>query len=192
MINIFTFLFCLIAFFDVSLATSSIVCSPKLQSCLTAIEMLPEAKKLLDSIQQEGPIRITTSNSSLAKQFGAFWDPDDRVICVNLAFHSSEGKLIGSILFELHNASINSKLEHLDFLAYKKKINRDHYVESVERLEYQNSKNAAALAEKGVQLGIFPSSARLPTYRNFEEHFRMQQEGGHSSQIAHNYDQLSH
>lgn len=168
-----------------------VVCAPQLQNCLKTIQKIPEARKLINDVQKEGAIRVTLSNEYLSRQFGAFWDPDNRLISVNLSAHRSEGELIGSILFELHNALINSKLDHLDHLAAMGRIDKEYYVESVERLEYYNSKKAAAIAEIGIKSGVFPASARLNTYRNFEEHYHIQKMAGHSAWIAKTYDNLA-
>jgi hypothetical protein len=168
-----------------------IVCAPELKSCFEAIKKIPEARQLLVLIQKEGPLRIIISHHPLARKFGAFWDVDNRIICVNQSSHRSEGALIGSILFEMFNASISSKLDHLDNLAMKGQIDKESYIQSVERLEWENSISASRIANKGIQEGIFPSSAFLPTYSTFEEHYRIQKMGGHSAWIAHNFDQLN-
>jgi hypothetical protein len=167
-------------------------CAPELNKSFKKLQQLPEVRELIIAIQQEGPIRIMKNNDQyLSQQFGAFWDVENRIIFVNCSDQRSEGKLLSSILFELHNASINSKLEHLDYLASTGRIDKEKYVESVEYLEYQNSINASNIAEKGIRQGIFPTSARLYTYDSFEEHYRMQKFGGHSAWIARTYDQLA-
>lgn len=166
-------------------------CAPQLRSCLNAIQQLPEARKLITNVQKEGPIRIVLTNHSLSRQFGAFWDVDRRIISISPAPHESEGDIIGSIIFELHNASTNSKINHYDHLASIGEIDRDNYVRAIEYLEYENSKKASLMAEKGIKLGLFPKSATLPTYSNFEEHFHYQKIGGHSAWIGKTYDQLA-
>lgn len=171
--------------------TSNVSCAPALQKSLMAIQQLPEARELIAAVQKEGPIRILTSDYSLANQFGAFWDPDRRIIYVKSPTHGNEGAAIGSILFELQNALGTSKIDHLDDLATKRKIDKESYVEAMEYLEYQNSIKASQIAEKGIQMGIFPKGAHLPTYRNFEEHYHYQKVGGHSAWFARNYDELS-
>lgn len=162
----------------------------KLENCLKKIQKLPEARSLMSKIQQEGAISFAISDHSLSQQFGAFWDVDNRIIFVNPSWHQLDGELIGSIIFEMHNASVSSKLEHLDQLASTRQIDKEFYVESVERIEYVNSKNAAAMVEKGIAAGLFPESARLMTYKNFDEHYFYQKKGGHSAWIAKTYDQL--
>jgi hypothetical protein len=169
---------------------SFVECTPTLQHLWSLIQKLPEARTLIAAIQREGSLRITSSSASLAQQFGAFWDPDQRVICVNTAPHKTQGDIIGSIIFELHNAFTSSKLDHLDHLASLGHISQEKYVESVEHLEYINSLNASKMAKQGIQLGLFPQDAQLMTYDSFEEHYRMQKIGGHSAWIARTYKQL--
>lgn len=168
-----------------------IECAPELKQCLKKIQMLPEARVLISAIQKEGPIHITINKSHQFRQFAAYWDPNQRIITVNTGVNRPEGALIGSILFELHNASITSKFDYYNDLAYKGKIDREGYTEAVERLEYQNSRNTSKMAEKGIKLGIFPTSAKLPVYPNFEEHYHFQKVGGHSAWIANNFDQIA-
>mgnify|MGYP000305304383 CR=1 FL=1 len=172
-------------------AGDSIRCSPELQNSLNLIRKIPDAQKLLASIQNAGPISIVVTRSNLSQQFGAYWDPDLRIISINPAAHSSEGELIGSILFELHNASNTSRIDHIDHLASTGKIDRENYIMAMERLEYENSISAAQIADKGIQAGIFPRSARLPTYSSFQEHYYYQKLGGHSAWVGNVFDQLA-
>lgn len=167
-------------------------CTPQLRKYMDKIEQLPEAKELLNRIQKEGKIFVKfDSGDYLSQRFGAFWDPDSRTIFVAYSNPVSAGDVIGSIIFELHNALMNSHLERLHSLAVMRKINKENYVRGIEKIEYENSLKAATLAEKGIKEGLFPANARLPTYKNFEEHYRMQKIGGHSAWIASIYDNLS-
>lgn len=170
----------------------NISCSPQLQDSLQTILQLPEARDLISTVQKEGPIRFAVNNTSLSEKFGAFWDMDNRVICVAISPETTQGDTIGSIIFELHNALVHSKLNALDELATHRQISKDKYVESVERLEYENSLKASSLVQKGIRLGLFPKDAHLYTYSSFEEHYRMQRMAGHSSWIGNTYDQLVH
>lgn len=167
-----------------------IKCAPQLQNSLNKIQKIPEARRLIASIQKESPIQIIAKDTSLSNQFGAFWDPDRRVICISLSSHATEGSIIGSILFELHNASVNAKFDHLEELVIQGKIDKASYVRSMEYLEYMNSLNAAKIAEKGIQMKVLPPDSRLPTYRSFNEHFSEQQKSGHSACFARIYDSL--
>lgn len=94
----------------------SIACSPELRSCLDKILQLPEARELISKIQKEGAIQVYV-NPDKSQKFGALWDVQNRIILVNVSSNRPEGSLIASILFELHNASINSKLNKLDYQA---------------------------------------------------------------------------
>lgn len=171
--------------------SGEIVCSPELLRSLNAIQRVPEAKELIATIQKEGPIYVVARNTGLSNQFGAFWDPDRRIICVAISPDRTEADLIGSILFELQNAFVNAKFSHLDELAVQGKIDKASYVRSMEYIEYINSLNAAKIAEKGIQMGVLPFGSRLPTYRSFEEHFAIQRRSGHSACFAYNYDSMA-
>lgn len=170
---------------------TSITCSPQLQKQLAKIKKIPEANKLIQRIQKEGSIYIVASSSPVAKQFGAFWDPDRRVISVNISKHRYEGELISSILFEMHNAAANSKIDRLDYLATTGQIDKESYVRGIEHIEYENSLSSAEIVDKGIRLSIFPPEAYLGTYDSFEEHFYYQKISGHSDHIAKNFDQLA-
>jgi hypothetical protein len=171
-------------------APLNIKCAPQLQDNLNTMLKLPEIRDLISTIQKEGNIQITVRNTELSEQFGAFWDMDNRIICIAMSPNSSKGRIIGSILFELHNALANSQLNALDELAAQKKITKSAYVEGVERIEYHNSLKASAITAKGVKLGLFPPDAELSTYSSFEEHYRIQQWAGHSAWIAKTYDDI--
>lgn len=145
---------------------------------------------MVAKIQAEGAIRIVVSNEQLAKQFGAFWDPAKRRIAINIPYHRSEGEIIGSILFELHNAATNAKLIELHLRALRKQISKQAYVNAIEKLEYENSKSASAVAESGIRKGIYPLSARLRTHSSFPEYIRSQRLSGHSAQIAVHFERL--
>lgn len=185
---ILTFLFSV--FFCQLHAFSPVQCSPELNSCVQRIQQLPEAREVISKIQKEGPIRILVNREPLAEKFGAFWDPEDRFIGVNLNFNQDEGAIIGSILFELHNALNSKKALHLDEMARLNRIDKAHFIEAMERLEYHNSLATANLADCGIRKGLFPKNARLHTYRNFDEHFYMQRISGHSAWFAALYDDM--
>lgn len=170
--------------------TLLIKCDPQLQQSWEKLLKVPEVIELIKVIQKEGPIRLTVDHSSVANEFGAFWDPTLRRVCVALSPNLSEGELMGSLIFELCNASVNSKFAHLNQLASQRRIDKASYVRSMEYLEYQNSLNAAKLAKRGIEMGILPKDAQLFTYPSFEKHFAAQQKHGHSAFFARNYDML--
>lgn len=170
----------------------SICCSSDLKQCWKKILQLPEARLLINKVQKEGIIALVSNNDHhLTKKFGAFWDPSNRIITINSSSHRSEADLIISIIFELHNASSNKHLTRLHYLAAAGAIDRESYVQSVEKIEYQNALNASILARKGVDKGVFPENTLMQTYPTFEEHYKVQKAGGHSSHIAHNYIYLA-
>ena len=169
----------------------SLRCAPELKHYLETLQQLPQIQKIITEVQQEGDIRIEVNRIQLPSTFGAFWDMDRRIIYVNLSPNRQEGELIASILFELHNALANTKLEELDALARQGKIDRKGYIEAVEWIEYENSRKASALSLEGIQKKIFPQNAFLPVYPSFQEYFRVQQQAGHSAWIGQTYDQLS-
>ena len=190
MIKNYFYLLTFILFFNSPLY-SALSCSPTLRRHVETIEKLPEARDLIATILKEGPIHIKANNSPLAKQFGAYWDCETREIVISFGPERTDGAIIGSILFELQNALVGSKFNRLDRLAMERRIDRNSYILQGEYLEYLNSLNCAKLADKGIQLGLYPSSARLNTYRNFDEHYYYQYISGHSQVIGRKYDCLS-
>lgn len=192
--------FSLCAFFVLTLGTIEaasprqnqqiVACDAPLQRYVNLILKLPNARSVIDQIQKEGPLRIAVAHNALSNKFGAYWDREMRVIGVNMSPHASEGDIIGSIIFELHNALGNSKVDQLDRLAQTRQISREKYVEKMEYLEYQNSIMAAELAEAGIKMGLFPRNARLPTYSCFDEHFYYQKMSGHSNWFAQAFDEI--
>lgn len=162
--------------------------SPELKQCVNAIQELQEGKQLIAQILTEGSLNIQVDNNGVARQFSACWEQDSRTILICLSSHPSKGEVIGSLIFELHNALVSSKMDNLDLMASRGKITKENYVRSFEYLEYLNSINASTLAKKGIDKGIFPQNAQLPTYKNFEEHFYYQKISGHSAVIARNYE----
>lgn len=165
-----------------------ITCDFQLQQSLQSILKIPEAKALVEEIAKEGPIRIMAGNHAVSKQFGAFWDPDRRIICIHLPSKVSQHEVIKSLLFELQNASSNSKIHQINQLARQGKIDKAYYIKSMEYLEYINSKKAAKMALAGIKIGAIPRGCVLPTYPTFQEHFAAQQQSGHSACFARNYD----
>ena len=149
---------------------------------------IPEAKALIEGIQKDGPIQIIAKETELTRRFGAFWDPDRRIICIDISSDQSEGSLIGSLLFELHNASVNSQFDRLDEMAENGKITKEQYIESMEYIEYLNSLSASKIVDKGMRIGVLPLDSGLPIYPNFKEHFRAQKSSGHSACFARNFD----
>lgn len=173
------------------LSAASREAETKLNRCLEKIHALPEAINLLNEIKQEGNIRFALNEDHEAAKFGAFWDLDSRMICVNPHFHSNEGAMIGSLLFEMQNAKVSKEFHELFERAERGEIAREPYIRAVEFIEFKNSKRASEMAHAGIKRGLFPNTAALFTYRDFDEHFYYQQVGGHSDIIGKMYDRIA-
>lgn len=165
-------------------------CSPELSDSLNAVLALEEGKALVSRITAEGPLKIAVVENSVTESFSACWDQDRRTILIGISSLPTQGEMIGSLVFELHNALVTSQYDYLDKLAKEHKIGKQEYVKGFERLEYLNSINASRLIDSGIQQGVFPKDAKLFTYKDFEEHFYYQKISGHSAIIAKNYDIL--
>lgn len=189
----FNKLFCLLfvlSFVFISSVYNNI-CSPQLVSSVKQIEKVPEGQQLLAAIQREGPLNFSVLKSEATDAFGAAWDRETRTIYINLTQHPTRDSIIASLLFELHNASTDSKYNHLNYLASTGQIDKKNYVRSMEYVEYENSLKTAVLADKGIAMGLFSREARLPIYGSFEEHFHYQKIGGHSAWMAMAYDEIA-
>lgn len=164
--------------------------SDSINQALWRIYHLPEGQALIEQVEKEGSIYVYYApfkgNSS------ALWNGHERSIVINSNKQRSFGELVRSIFFELHNAAEESSFNLLDSYAKQGQFLKDEYVEAVERLEHQNAVRTASILEKGVRLGLFPVDAKLPVLPNFNQHFKIQKQCGHSSQIAAAYDCLTH
>lgn len=160
-----------------------------LKRAATKIENFSLSKQLLNEVEIEGPIKLEFQ--PLGKgPFHACWIGELRTILLNASNEWTEGQIISSILFELHNAKKDRKFENLNLLALKNKISKQHYVESIERFEFDNSLLTKKIIDSGIQYGFFPKDAHLPVYKNFEEHYYWQVKLGHSALMAKQYDEL--
>jgi len=162
----------------------------QVEGAMRAIKRLPEGQQLINQITQEGPIRIEVA-SNHSSGFGAMWEGGRRVISINGSHARSKGSYICSILFEMHNAATNKLLYSLVRQAMRGEITKDEYVLRVERMEHQNAVNTCMLLEKGIKMGIFPTSCEWAIHRNFEDHYKVQQLLGHSQWIANSYEGLN-
>jgi len=160
-----------------------------INDALKTLHKLPEVKALFQRVEKEGVIHVT-QNHSITAQFGAFWEGYSRNILVNIGPKSTPGTILCSILFELHNAATDRDFAKLAFQASSGKLTKQEYVEKVERLEHSNAIKTVRLLEKGIREGYFPKTARWPIFENFEDHFRLQKQTGHSQWIANRYDEI--
>lgn len=164
---------------------------PILKKEVDMLTRFPDTKTLLSSLANEGP--ITLQWISMGDQgFNAFWASEERTIGLNASKQWSEGEKIYSILFELHNAVSTKQFDYLDRLALLRQIDKQRYIEEVEKIEYQNGVKTSFLLKRGVQLGYFPNGCRFPIYPDFNEHLQFQKESGHSAFIGNRYEALLH
>lgn len=162
---------------------------PRAQAALQKIQQIPEVRTLIIEAEKRGPIVVRVETLPHDK-FEAFWDSSNRIVRINEPFNKVEGVFIGSLLFELHNAATDQQLKHFFTLAREGRITKEKYVESIERIEHQNALNTSTLLEKGIRLGLFNQDARWPVYRDFDDHYKVQQLQHHSAWIANNYDRM--
>jgi hypothetical protein len=165
-------------------------CAPQLSRHLATIRQLDQGQLLIDQVTKEGPLTIQVADNRVTKNFSACWDGARRIILIGLASRPSDGEIIASLLFELHNAVMTSHLDNLDNLAQQKAIDKGTYVRNVEHVEYMNSIKSSKLAQMGVQQGLFPKNTYLHVYKDFNEYLHYQQISGHSAIIAENYELL--
>lgn len=162
--------------------------APGLETIVGKLEKYPETSQFIQAIEGQ-PITIKWIAFG-NPDFNAFWSAEKRLVAINSSRQWTEGELLYSVLFELHNASCTPELIRLDKMAAQKQIGKKKYVEAVEKIEYDNVLKTSQLLESGVRLGYFPKNTYLPQYPGFKEHLRFQIETGHSGFIAQKYDDL--
>jgi hypothetical protein len=179
----------LILLFNVCYSANFKSCPKELAKASQTVLQLPEANRLLDQVQQEGGIHLVYDRSS--KPYNACWMSPTRTIHVIGKEHRTFASYISSILFEMHNAKQDKKLEYLFQLAERGWITKSEYIESMERIEHQNALETMALIKKGMQLGVYPKDSFWEVPVSFKEHFAIQIEMGHSALHGQTYDALS-
>lgn len=150
-----------------------------------------QTQQLLKRVEAQGAVSIKTTTFG-ANASNAAWFPEERTIYLNVSKSRTQGSMICSIVFELHNALSDNQFTKCDQLARTGKINKAQYIEAIERIEYNNALQASRMLENGVRKGVFPSDSLWPIASTFEEHFRIQKMAGHSSVIGQLYDDLIH
>ena len=158
-----------------------------LEEAFFTIKKVPECHTLLMQIENEGRISVVEAFNT---PFEAQWSPDTRTVEVDVSKHTGMGHLITSIVFELHNALSNNRLEYLYTQASSKKIPREAFVRKIEQMEWKNWEAASLLLAKGRERGIFPQDAHLPTFKTFGNYLLIQKQMGHSQYHAQSYDLL--
>jgi hypothetical protein len=161
---------------------------PLLNQALLAIYQLPEGRALIEQVESEGSIAICSA--PFKSQSNALWSGTDRKIVLNASYKRPLGGIIQSMFFELHNAAAETKFCQLDRMAQKKMIDKETYIESIERLEHSNAVCTSNLLKKGVRLGLFPVDAKWPVPPHFEQHYQFQKQCGHAGAIGSVYDYI--
>jgi hypothetical protein len=163
--------------------------SPELASPLKVLYKLEEAKSLLEAVEAEGSFTMKTARLGMHAS-NAAWYPDMRTICVNVSNKRSQGSMIRSLIFELHNALNQKKFDQMDRLATQGKISKQNYILEIEQLEYENALQTVKVLNAGIKKGIFPKDAFWPIASSFQEHMQIQLEAGHAQNVGALYDQL--
>lgn len=154
---------------------------------LEKIQEIPSGKKLLESVEANGPLQVQIANDNCFP-FEAMWNASNRTITINLTLSRSP---LSSFIFELHNASTTDELEHYYTLAESGSISKEAFVEAIERMEHQNSLAAARVVDEGIALGIIHPSKRWRVIQDFDSHYKIQQLYGHSQWLASRYDECN-
>lgn len=190
--------FCVTGLFTIVLLSSAFAAdrtvelrtnAPESKKAIEALQKLGPSRKLIAEVQASGPIYVQFE--SIPEDYEALWDGNARMIKVNAVHNKSLGRTIGSILFELHNASTNYRLKHLVDLALAGQIAKEDFVVNMERMEHQNAIQTSLILSQGIRNGIFPKEASWPVFHDFDDHYRVQQLHGHSRWIANHYDRVN-
>lgn len=163
--------------------------SPDLVEPLNLIARFPESRKVLDKVEQEGPISIYSA--PFQSTSNAMWVCDERAIVVNSIRPKTLGQQTRLILFELHNALRTKEFDELDRMACWKKISKEDYIRAVEYKEFQNVHNTTKLLEQAISQNFFPKDSYWTTVSNFNDHLRTQALSGHSQAIGALYERLA-
>ncbi len=163
--------------------------SPELTQLVQTLYRFEDTKQLLAQAEEEGPFTIRTAKMGQQAP-EASWMVYPRLISINTSYYRSYGSMITSLVFELHNVLSTKQFDDYDQLALSGKINREQFIRGIEEIEYSNARKTSYLLWKGVQQGLFPRDAAMPIPHNFEDHFRLQLDSGHSSLIGSMYDDL--
>ncbi len=164
-------------------------CDRELQPVLEKIMELSEGKDLWQKIHQAGPIRIRAMHGT-HRDFKAFWEGEQRLICVNVGIRPTIDEQICSLLFELHNAASDPKVINVYNQAASGRISQATFATEMERLEYENSLQACDCLEKGIEKGIFPKECYLQRFRNFDDFLVMQKQHGHFQHYLRTYHDI--
>lgn len=161
-----------------------------LKDPVSALLNFPESERFINSVEKQGPIKIVYAPFP-EKNLTALWEADTRTIYINKALPYSKGRILSSILFEMHNAASTQELERLYNLAFAGQITKEEFVRQIEMMEHRNGIMAKNLLLRGIYQGYFPENCQLHYFDSFEDYYAIQQVFGHSQWIADRFDEAS-
>lgn len=168
----------------------SVYYSNELKPSIEKIYALPESSELLQKVEQQGPL-IIIYESCPGYPYFAHWNGQERTITINSDKHPSEGQIIQSVIFELNNALDAHELSVFYSQAENGALDKEAFVEGIERMEHRHTLDTAALLKKGIDQKIFPENALWPSIVEFRTYYQIQQLTGHSQWLAERYDQVA-
>ncbi len=160
-------------------------CSNDLKPIIHKIIQLPEACELIQKIEQEGPVCFSSRNHC---RYNGLWDANTRTIYIKTSSDRTEGKILRTLLLEMHNALSNRYFTELWQAAACGAIDKESFVKTAEYFEFLHLKKTNALIDKGISQGIFPRDARISLIPDFNAHYAYQQVAGHSQWFSRQYD----
>lgn len=162
----------------------------QLEKPIQTLLAFPKAKETIQLVEKQGgKIKVRLKPFSFSTH-SALWYPGKRTIILNPKKDRSDAEVIRLVLFELHNAKNQYKFDNVAMLAKKRQLNRNGYIRAVEYIEYQNVMETRALLNEGINKGYYPKSAAWHVLPDFESHFALQKQVGHSAFIGKMYDNL--
>ncbi len=168
-------------------SASSILCAKELNHILAIAQKLPETNQIFEKVLEDGPLYIEV-NRHISKEFEGYWSDDERTIYLTKTRSTTDGMLIATLVFELHNAYRNHELRSLTKKAEAQGICKEDFVRQYEYVEFKNAKDAQRLVNLGIERGIYPYTSSIDYHDNFEDHYALQQRVGHSAWIGNMYD----
>lgn len=162
----------------------------ELEGVVNLALQLPEVQAVLDEVLKDGPIQVK-KNKKYSSEFEGYWEDWTRTIYITKDRYSSNGTLLSTFMHELHNAYRNSDLSYYNELARQHKISKKKYVRAIEYVEFLNARDSSRLLALGIERGIYPKDARWDIPEDFEVHYKIQRQSGHSAYIARSYDYLT-
>ena len=161
----------------------------QIRKLVQSLEKLPAGKDLIRKSTAHGSISILT-NPRCYMPFEAMWDGEHRRILIDGKRNMDHGRILRSLIFELHNAAADPEFDEVIRHACRGSIDCDAFVEESERIEHNNVLKTVAIIKEGIARGIFPASTHWEVIEDFDIHYKIQQIAGHSQFLAKEYETL--